>query len=186
MAQRITDEKHYETTHRLYKDIHYRDGQIMNLEHINAKHCREIERLVAEATERSGESFGSNLAWYAKCEKKNRQIERLTKELAQVKRPVTENDGANLFWYIKFAILELSKAADGTTIDPDEIDIKYIEAAIRYTLPGLFSEHALLSENDKKKIALATAILDKLGIETMSKYDELAGRGDVTITINYP
>ena len=35
----------YETEYALYKDIHYRKGEILKLEHINAKHCREIERL---------------------------------------------------------------------------------------------------------------------------------------------
>jgi len=34
----------YETEYALLKQIHFRDGEILKLEHINAKYCREIER----------------------------------------------------------------------------------------------------------------------------------------------
>lgn len=38
----------YETEYLLRKDIHYRKGEILKLEHINAKHCREIAEIIME------------------------------------------------------------------------------------------------------------------------------------------
>jgi len=32
-----------ETEYALLKQIHFRDGEILKLEHINAKYCREID-----------------------------------------------------------------------------------------------------------------------------------------------
>lgn len=44
MREKLTDEEHYKREYNFLKDVHYRKGEILRLEYINAKHCREIER----------------------------------------------------------------------------------------------------------------------------------------------
>lgn len=64
-----------------------------------------------------------------------------------------------------------------------DVDLKYMKSAFKYMLPCLGDPRALLSENEKRKIRLAENILHKFGIETMDKYGELIGRGDIDLQV---
>ena len=154
----------YETEYALRKDIHYREGEILKLEYINAKHCREIERLnariftILETTSDVPETVRGD------------QIDHIT-------------ECKDLFEYIKSVIVVLSEKEGNRPVDPSVIDVKYIESAVRYTMPGYFDIYALIGDSDRHKIELADSILHKFGIETMAKYEELVERGDIGIDI---
>ena len=64
-----------------------------------------------------------------------------------------------------------------------DVDLKYMKSAFRYMLPCLGDPRALLGDDEKCKIRLAENILHKFEIETMDKYGELIGRGDIDIQI---
>ena len=151
----------YKIEYALRQDIHCRDGEILRLEYINAKYCREIERLNARIStilETTPDTISDD------------QIDKIT-------------ESKDLFEYIKYVIVVLSEKEGNRNVDPSVIDVKYIEAAVRYTMPGLFNIYALIGDEDIHKIELADSILHKFGIETMVKYEELAERGDIGIDI---
>jgi uncharacterized coiled-coil protein SlyX len=149
----------YETEYVLRKDIHFQKGEILKLEHINAKHRRVIERL---------------------NERINSILEK-TQDLINGDQIDHMIECTNLFEAIKCVIVLLSEKEGNQLVDPNEIDVKYIESAVRYTMPGLFSMYALLSEDDKHKIELADSILHWFGIDAMAKYEELIECGDIDI-----
>ena len=138
----------YETEYSLRKDIHYRKGEILKLEYINAKYCREIERL--------------------------------SEQVSALLSPAS-NANTDLFEYLKALLIELSSKDGVASINPDEIDVKYIEASSRYRYPVLFDKYAVLSEDDKHKIELANSILYNFGIETMAMYERVIMDGDIDI-----
>ena len=86
-----------------------------------------------------------------------------------------------MFKYLKTLLIELSHKEGNAPINPDDIDVKYIEAASRYAFPALFDERACLGDDDTHKIELADSILHQFGIEAMAKYEELVQRGDIDI-----
>lgn len=142
-------EARYETEHALRQDIHFRKGEILNLEYKNAALRRRIEKMQVVINESA--QFAS------------------------------KSESEDLFEYIKEMIIRLSNEEGKMPVDPNEIDMKYVEDAIRYTMPGLFSIYALLSEYDLHRLELANNILDKFGIRTMVKYEDLVESGDIDV-----
>ena len=161
MEEKLIDEEHYEREYNLRKDINYRKGEIERLEYINAKHCREIERLNARIS----------------------TILETTPDISdeRLRAKASEDQYPDLFEYVASLIIDLSNEEGNLPVDPEDIDLKYLKSAVRYTMPGLFSMFALLGENDIHKIELADNILHKFGVKTMAKYEELVMRGDIDI-----
>ena len=154
-------ESFYETEYLLRKDIHYRKGEILKLEHTNAKHCREIERLngrISTILETTQDSLP------------NDQINRI-------------NELKNLFEYLKSLLIELSRKEGNSPINPDDINVKYIEVACRYCFPVLFDKYAILDQDDtnKIKIQFAEHVLRQFGLEDMYEYENLHTRGEIDI-----
>lgn len=187
----------HETEYALRKDIHYRKGEILRLEYLNAKHRREIERLNVTNDEKD-KSIGKCL----------RRIDEHLQDKARATIDLKLKNGyiKDLELYIKDLESKLSNREEDfdtdeeTTVFKDfylfarqlilktyldvnrcDVDLKYMKSAFRYMLPCLGDPRALLSENDKHKIELANSILHKFGVETMDKYEELVMRGDIEI-----
>lgn len=110
------------------------------------------------------------------------EIGRLNKRIDTI-LATTPDSRQDLFEYIKALIIEISHRKGWEPVNPNDIDMKYVEAAVRYTMPGLFSMYALLSEDDKHKIEFMDSILHKFEIGTMVKYEELVERGDISIVV---
>ena len=155
----------YKAEYELRQDIHHKAGEILKLEYINAKHCRDIDNKFEEIVKLESINV-----------KYGQEIESLINHIKVDSRQ-------DLFEYIKALILELTSLEKDISIEPNVIDMKYVEAAVRYTMPGLFSMYALLSEDDKHKIDFMDRTLDKLRIKTMEKYEELVERGDIDIIV---
>ena len=169
------NESFYETEYLLRKDIHHRKGEILKLEHINAKHCREIERLNEYLNEKD-RSVGKCL----------RRIDELLQDKARVEQileTTSDVSGENMFEYLKVLLINLSRKEGNAPIKPDDIDVKYIEAASRYCFPVLFDKYALLDEDDtnKIKIQFAEYILRMFGLENMYEYENLHTRGEIEL-----
>jgi GTP cyclohydrolase II len=152
------------TEYDLCKEIHYRDGEILELRYVKSKQSREIERLnarihkILEVTPDVQETDQGD------------QIDKIT-ELE------------NMFEYLKGLLIDLSHKEGNVPIDPDEIDVEYVETVCRYSFPTLFDRRALLGNNDLRKIGLADSILAKFDVKTMAKYEGLVERGDVDVII---
>lgn len=161
----------YETEYDLRQWIHSRVGEILRLEYINAKQGREIERLnaristILETSAILETTPGiSDEVW----EKGSDKIDRIT-ELK------------NLFEYLKALLIKLSHKGENTPINPDDIDVKYIEAASRYCYPVLFDKYAILDQDDsiKDKVQLANDILHKFGLTEIYEYENLINSGEI-------
>ena len=141
----------YEVEYALRQDIHFRKGEIIKLEHINAKHCREIERLNAR--------------------------------ISKILDPTSDVSHENLFEYLKALLVVLSEKEGNASINPDDIDVKYIEAASRYCYPVLFDKYAVLDQDDsvRHKIEMAEDILHKFDITEMYEYENLINRGEIDL-----
>ena len=77
----------------------------------------------------------------------------------------------NLFEYLKAVLIIISEKEGSDRINPDDIDVEYIETACRYCFPVLFDPYALLGDDDLHKIELADSILHEFDIETMDDVD---------------
>lgn len=155
----------YKAEYELRQDIHHKAGEILKLEYINAKHCRDIDNKARKILKLESINVLHS-----------REIERLTDR-------INADSRQDLFEYIKALIIEISHRKGWEPVNPNDIDMKYVEAAVRYTMPGLFSMYALLSEDDKHKIELADGILMRFGVQTTAKYNELVDRGDIDVIV---
>ena len=191
----------YETEYALRKDIHYRKGEILKLEHINAKHCREIERLQGMLNEEGNSINDLNVKHRNDVATLANRINELEFELNMRNVPAMKeslkssarlaikqddqinriNELKNMFEYLKVLLINLSHKEGNQPINPDDIDVKYIEAASRYCFPVLFDKYAILDQDNNHKIELANSILDKFGIETMEMYEMLIMYGEIGI-----
>jgi hypothetical protein len=56
-----------------------------------------------------------------------------------------------MFDHLKDLLLKLSREKGNTPINPDDIDVKYVEATCLYCFPVLFDKYALLDQDDSIK-----------------------------------
>lgn len=161
-------ESFHEIEYFLSQEIHSRDGELLRLEHQNAKHCREIERLnaristILETTPDVSDESQDTIS--------DDKIDRIT-ELK------------DLFEYLKALLIHFSRKEGNAPINPDDIDVKYIEAASRYCYPVLFDKYAILDQDDttKIKIQFAEHILRQFGLVDMYKYENLYTKGEIDL-----